>query len=93
VLIFYSLAVGQKKWFWLSFGIKTLLDTVAAHVQIGGLTTSLGVIWITEGIMAVIGIFSWWVTTRLSHRYPAAGAASQPVEPQDLAPTPTPTHS
>jgi uncharacterized membrane protein YhfC len=70
VLIFYAIAVRQPKWFWLSFAYKTVLDTIAAYVQVGGLTGSLGAIWVTEGIIAVLGAAAWWYTFQIARRYP-----------------------
>jgi uncharacterized membrane protein YhfC len=78
VLIFYTLITGQKKWFWLSFGIKTVLDSVAAYIQVNRLNTNLGAIWIVEFIIAAIGAACWWLTNRLSHEYPDLSGAAQP---------------
>jgi uncharacterized membrane protein YhfC len=71
VLIFYAIAVRQPKWFWLSFAYKTLLDTIAAYIQVSGLTGNLGAIWMTEAIITLLGSAAWWYTFHvIAPRYP-----------------------
>lgn len=76
VLIFLAIRRHAPRWFWLSFAYKTLLDTIAAYVQITGLITgvddtSLGVTWLIEAIIGVLGLIAWY-GIRFTHRaYPS----------------------
>ncbi len=68
VLLFYAVITRQKRWVWLSFGFKTLFDSVAAYAQISGITT-LGFLWTIEAVVAAFGLAGWWGVTKLKRMY------------------------
>jgi hypothetical protein len=80
LLIFYSVARRQAKWFWLAFGYKTLIDAVAAYALIvigkAQLAESLTKLWSLEAIVAVWGFVAWLGIRWLLRNYPVEIAAS-----------------
>jgi uncharacterized membrane protein YhfC len=80
LLIFYAVVLRQPRWFWLSFGYKTLIDAAAAYGQVQGLNT-LASLWILEGVVAVWGIVGWLGIRWVRERYPAqiASPESEPA--------------
>ena len=71
VLIFFSVAKMQVRWFWLSFLFKSLIDAVASFAQTSGLIRSAEGIWAIEAIVVLFGIIGWLGVRWLAQRYPA----------------------
>ena len=71
VLIFFSIAKMQVRWFWLSFWFKSMLDAVAGFAQISGVISSVEGIWAIETIVVLFGIVGWLGVRWLAQRYPA----------------------
>lgn len=69
VLLFYGAMKLQSRWFWLSFGYKTLLDSVAGFAQVWGIET-LGKIWTIEAIILLFGLLAWYWMARIRKVYP-----------------------
>ena len=80
VAIFYAIARRRSGWMWLAFLYKTLIDSLAAYVQLQGLTGNLSVIWQVEGVVAVWGLLGLWATAWLGRHYPQ----QQPVADEML---------
>lgn len=76
LLLFYGVATGKWRWFWLSFAHKSLLDTVAGFAQLWGVET-VARLWAIEGIILVFGLVSLWGIRKLSAMYPQAAAAAE----------------
>ncbi len=57
------------RWFWISFALKTLIDTWAAFGQFWGVDT-LAKIWVLESLVALFGVWGWWLTHAIAQRYP-----------------------
>ena len=69
VLLFYSVARREARWFWLAFVYKTAIDAVAGFAVVKGLTTTPVQIWTIEAIAAVWGIAGLLITLWISRRY------------------------
>jgi uncharacterized membrane protein YhfC len=83
VLLFYGVASGQARWFWLSFAYKSSLDTIVAFAQFWGTETLPKLSTIVTTILA-FGCLAWWGTYQVSRRFhpaPAfnAGAPTRPL--------------
>jgi uncharacterized membrane protein YhfC len=69
VLIFHAIASGERKWAWLAFLYKTLLDTPAGFAVFWG-TGTAGKLWTIEAAIAVFGLIGLWGTIQIARRYP-----------------------
>ncbi len=68
VLLFYSVASKQVRWVWVSFGIKSMVDTIAAFGILYG-TPSIAVLWMLEAVLWLIGAASFWGVLQIHRRY------------------------
>jgi len=68
VLLFYGVASRQARWLWVSFALKSLVDTVAAFAIFLG-TPTLPVLWALEGVLLAFGCVSWWGLVQIQKRY------------------------
>ncbi len=79
VLIFYGVARLQWRWFWLAFGVKSLVDAWAAFGQLSGMTRTLEQIWVLESVLVLFGVLSacgiWWLARRYSAQAPLPSGA------------------
>jgi uncharacterized membrane protein YhfC len=69
VCLFYGVVRGRARWLWVSFVFKSAIDAVAAWAQFGLLST-VGGLWIVEGIVAVFGIGGWLGIRWIGAHYP-----------------------
>lgn len=75
VLLFLAVRRGARRYFWLSFVFKSVLDAIAGYAQLTGLVTptaagSLGVTWLIEAIVGVLGIIAWYGIRWVEQSYP-----------------------
>jgi uncharacterized membrane protein YhfC len=68
VLLFYGVASGQVRWFWLSFAYKSLLDTIVTFAQFWGTGTLLK-LWAIVALIMAFGCLAWWGTYQISRRF------------------------
>jgi uncharacterized membrane protein YhfC len=69
VCLFYGIVRGQARWLWVPFVFKSAIDAVAAWAQFGLLST-IGGLWIVEGIVAAFGLAGWLGTRWIGAHYP-----------------------
>ncbi len=83
MLLFYGVASGRAHWMWVSFGLKTLVDTLAAFLILYG-TPSLPLLWAMEAVLLAIGLVCWWGIRQIQRHYPMHGTvdASLHAAPQ-----------
>ncbi len=74
-LLFYGVASGKARWFWISFAFKSLLDAIVGFAYFWGSETLLKV-WAIEGLVLAFGIVAWWGTRQIQRRYTMAPLAS-----------------
>lgn len=70
VLIFYAVARGQARWFWLSFVYKTAIDTVAGFAQLSWGLQTAGHVVVIEAVVVLFGLAGLWGTARLRPAWP-----------------------
>jgi uncharacterized membrane protein YhfC len=79
VLLFYGVASRQARWLWVSFGLKSLVDTIAAFAILYG-TPALPMLWGLEAVLLVIGLACLWGTVQIKQRYSVARAPDQIIQ-------------
>jgi uncharacterized membrane protein YhfC len=80
VLIFFSIARMQARWFWLAFWYKSLIDLVAGYAQICGILATIEGIWTIEAIVVLFGVVGWWGVGWAKRRYALPTGIERPKE-------------
>ena len=77
-MLFLGVAQARPSRMWVAFLYKSLIDALAAWVQVAGIT-DVGSLWMVEGVIAVWGGLGWWAVVRwVQPRYPAEAPAPEP---------------
>jgi uncharacterized membrane protein YhfC len=80
VLLFYGVASSQARWLWVSFALKSLVDTVAAFAIFLG-TPTLTVLWLLEVVLLVFGCVCLWGLIQIRQRYDLTQLPDSTVQP------------
>ncbi len=80
-MLFLGVAQARSSRMWVAFLYKSLIDALAAWVQVAGVKDA-ATLWMVEGVIALWGGLGWWAVVRwVQPRYPAE-------EPPAAAPAP-----
>ncbi len=83
LLLFYGVASSQSRWLWVSFALKSLVDTVAAFAIFLG-TPTLPVLWALEAVLLAFGGVSWWGSLQIKQRYIQAQMPGPAIQTEPL---------